>query len=96
MTRLTSTVAKLSDASNVQHNDTSVGIQIALTSKTDVLLNMQVSTFWTLMKEPMSFLGLSLNGAAASEKNHSFITHFLKSKQVEIAVVSQSSSRWKS
>ena len=80
-TRKTSTVAKLSDASKMQHNDMIVGIPIALTSKTDALLNLQVSAFRTLMKEQS---GSSLK---ASEKEHSFIPHLLKSKQSEIAVV---------
>ena len=71
----------------MQHNDMIVGRQIALTSKTDALLNLQVSAFWTLMKEPISFFGSSLNAAAASEKKHGFITHLSKCKQFEIAVM---------
>ena len=85
--RMISIVAKLQDASKMQHNDTIVGIQIALTSKTDALLNLQFPAFWTLMKEPVSFLGSSLNGAAASKKKHSFITHLLKSNHFEIAMM---------
>ena len=85
-TRMTSTVAEHSDASKMQHNGVTVGIQIALTSKAGALLNLQVSAYWTL-KEPNSFLGSSLNGAAASEKRQSIITHLLKSKQYEIAVM---------
>ena len=53
---MTSRVAKHSDASKMQHNDTIVGMQIALTSETDELLNLQVSAFWTLMTEPFSSL----------------------------------------
>ena len=64
---MTSIVAKLSDVSKIQYNDMIVGIPIALTSKTDDYLNLQASAFWTLMKEPISFLGSSLNGAAAIE-----------------------------
>ena len=86
-TRKTSIAAKLSDASKMQHSDTTVGTQIALTSKTDALLNLQVSAIWIQMKEPISFLGSSLYGAAASEKNRGFVTHLLKSKQFEIAVM---------
>ena len=71
----------------MQHNDMIVGMQIALTLKTDALLNLQVSAHWTLMKEPSSFLGSSLNGAAAAEKKHSFITHLLKDNHYEIAVM---------
>ena len=67
-------------ASKMHHNDMNVGIQIALTSKTDALLNLQVSASWTLMKEPRSFLGSKLNGAAAS-------AHLFKSKKFEIALI---------
>ena len=42
ITRVTSTVAKLSDASKMQHIDMMVGMQIALSSKTDAFLNLQV------------------------------------------------------
>ena len=56
-TRMTSVVAKFSGASKMQHIDMIVGIQITLTSKTGALLNLQISAFWTLMKEPIPFLG---------------------------------------
>ena len=54
-TRLTSRVAELSDALEMEHNEMFVGMHIALTSKTDAFLNLQVSAFKTLMKEPISF-----------------------------------------
>ena len=71
----------------MHHNCMIAGIQIALTSQTDALLNVQVSALWILMKEPLPFLGSSLNGAAVPDKKHTFITHLLKSKQFEIAVM---------
>ena len=39
-TRMTSIVAKLSHASQMQHEDMIAGIQIALTSESDALLNL--------------------------------------------------------
>ena len=57
ITRVTSTVAKLSGASKMQHNDMTVDMQIALTSKTDAFLNLQVfQRTRTLVKEPFSLL----------------------------------------
>ena len=56
-------------------------------SKTDALLHLQVSALCTLMRNLVSVLGSSLNGAAASDKKHTFVTHLFKSKQLEIAVM---------